>query len=321
MVTFNVTETRKRKKDIESALNIYLSTIDIETSYTNTNEIKHHILSGTKNEKRKLFFYNLYLNGELFGFAEFGYLTSSETLIIDYICTKQRNHCAFYQLCIEEITNSLLKQKQFLKFIITEISLTQNNGLYCDADSNYFRKLLSLDDYVLLKYPYYQPSFKNEHIKFAIAIKSVSKSNCNTPLTCKEYLSIINELYIYHYGTWYKKYYDEEKVNNTLKSLFDKIENEISRQTDNNNVYLVNCPIFEAGNCKNVNIEPVTLSQKIKKNIANVILICFWLLVTIASVFLVVFNNIQYINVISLFISAISGIITIFLYLKSFFRN
>lgn len=30
--------------------------------YTNTNQIKDHILSDTKNENRKLFFYNLYLN-------------------------------------------------------------------------------------------------------------------------------------------------------------------------------------------------------------------------------------------------------------------
>ena len=325
MVTFNIIETQKRKKDIEKALKIYLSAIDIETSYTNTNEIKHHILSGTKDEKRKLFFYNLYLNDQLFGFAEFGYLPDSETLVIDYICTEKRNPCAFYnfyQLCIEEISKSLSKQKRLFKYIITEISLTQNNGLYCDVDSNYFRKLLSIDNYVLLKYPYYQPSFDHKHKNFAIAIKSASGSSVNSPLTCEEYLSIIDELYNFHYGTWYKKYYSEEEVNKVLKKLSDKIKKEILPQkNNNNNISLVNCPVFEAGNCQNVNIEPITFTKKIKKSIINVLLISFWLIVTVASCFLVIFNDIQYINVISLFISAVSGIITIAIYLRSFFRN
>ena len=39
MLKFSISESIKRKKDIENAIEIYLSTIDMETSYTDTNQI------------------------------------------------------------------------------------------------------------------------------------------------------------------------------------------------------------------------------------------------------------------------------------------
>ena len=324
MVTFKLIETKNRRKEVEKAIDIYLSTIDIETSYTNTNQIKEHIFSDDKSEKRQLFFYNLYMNNELFGFAEFGYLPKTETLVIDYICTKKRNHCAFYtfyQLCIEEISNKLAHQNYHFKYIITEISLAQNNGLYCDVDSNYFRKMLSINNFVLLKYPYYQPSFEGKQFSFSIAIKSTSESSVNSLLTDKEYISIVEELYYSHYGTWYKHYYSEKEVDTTIEKLLNKIKREISPQKDNNNISLVNCPVFEAGNCKNVDIEPITLSKKIKKSLLSLILIIFWFVITIACIFVAVFYQCVIVERVLACISAISGIITIVLFLRTLFRN
>lgn len=323
VVTFNIVETKKRKKDIEKVMDIYLSTIDIESSYTNTNQIKDHILSDTKNENRKLFFYNLYLNSEVFGFAEFGYLQKSETIVLDYICTKKRNHCAFYafyQLCLEEITKKLTKQKLHIKYIISEISLNQFNGLYCDLDSNYFRKILSMDNFVLLKYPYYQPSFERSPQNFAIAIKSVSSSNMKTSIAWEEYLSLIEDLYTFHYGTWYKKYFDPDEVDKELERLLNTIKKEIAPQKINN-ISLVNCPVFEAGKCQSINIEPITISKKFKKNLFNILAIIFWLLITIASCLLTFLCDNNLANQLAAIISSISGIITILLYIRGFFRN
>ena len=39
MLKFSISESIKRKKDIENAIEIYFSTIDMETSYTDTNQI------------------------------------------------------------------------------------------------------------------------------------------------------------------------------------------------------------------------------------------------------------------------------------------
>lgn len=324
MITFSISESIKRKKDIDGAIDIYLSSIDIETSYTNTNQIRDHILINNKNEERLLYFYNLYLNNELFGFAEYGYLPKTETIIIDYICTKERNHCAFYtfyQLTIEDIYKKLNKKQLHIKYIITEISLVQQNGLYCDADSNYFRKMLSMDNFVLLKYPYYQPSFNKDSLSFAIAIKSISESSINTPLSCESYIEIIEELYNSHYGKWFEKYLDKNSVYSILNSLKNKIKKQISPQKDNNKIALVSCPIFESGKCKNVNIEPLTVSKKIKKKIARTFLISFWLIVTILSSVLVIFTVEDWYVKVSTFISVISGVITIFLYIRDLFRN
>ncbi len=325
MASFKIIETAKRKKDIENAIEIYLSTIDIETSYTNTNQIKEHILSNTKNENRQLFFYNLYLNDELFGFAEFGYLPKTETLVIDYICTKIRNQCAFYmfyQLCIEEISNKAIKNKSHIKYIITEISLLQINGIYCDADSNYFRKMLSLENFVILSYPYYQPNFENNYQAFAMAIKSVSSSNLNASITPSEYLRIVEELYVCHYGTWYKKYIDSTKVDNTISDLLSKINREISPQKSNiNSLSLVSCPIFEAGKCQNINIEPITVKKKIEKYIFNTLFLILWLAISVLSCLAVIFDITNIFKVFSSTISVVSGIITMILYFRNFFRN
>lgn len=324
MLKFSISESIKRKKDIENAIEIYLSKIDMETSYTDTNQIKEHILINNKNEERLLFFYNLYLNDQLFGFAEYGYLPKTETIVIDYICTKERNHCAFYtfyKLTIEDICKKLKNKHLHVKYIITEISLNQQNGLYCDADSNYFRKMLSMDNFVLLKYPYYQPSFNQKPLNFAIAIKSISGSSVNTSLSCNSYIEIINELYNSHYGKWYEKYLGKDTVYDALAALKDKITKQISPQKDNNKIPLVNCPIFEVGKCKNVNIEPLTVSGKIKKRFTHAFLICFWLLVTVISTILI-FSTAENVYIkISSFVSLTSGIITIFLYLRDLFRN
>ena len=67
----------------------------------------------------KMFFYILYVNDKVVGFAEYGYLPNSGVLFIDYICTNPRNPTFFYnfyQMLFEEI-NELLK-KNYHHFIM-----------------------------------------------------------------------------------------------------------------------------------------------------------------------------------------------------------
>lgn len=46
-----ILESKKIKKDLDAALNIYLSPIDKMTSLTNTNEIRDYILNDYKEER------------------------------------------------------------------------------------------------------------------------------------------------------------------------------------------------------------------------------------------------------------------------------
>ena len=86
--------TNVKDKDLLDALDIYIHTVD-ENSETSTSEIRDYISQKYK-DTRKMFFYILYVNNTVVGFAEYGYLPKSEALLIDYICTYPRNHTYFY---------------------------------------------------------------------------------------------------------------------------------------------------------------------------------------------------------------------------------
>ena len=328
---FKIEESKKKKIDIEKALQIYISTVDLNSSYTNTNQIREHILTEFQGEDRKLFFYNLYLNNKIYGFAEFGFLPKTETLVIDYICTKERNHCAFYtfyKLAIEDITKKLERNKKHFKYIITEISLENKQGVYIDCDSNYFRKMLSIENYSLLKYPYYQPALEygaddiNAH-SFAIAIKSISNMINDNALNKEQYLSIVEELYHSHYGTWYKKYFDENIVSMHLEKLIKRIKKSIIEHKSTENITVVNCPIFEEGKCRNVDIQPITLGVKVKK-IFQISSIIIWFLITVISTIIFFQEQDTTISItgrITSMISLLSGCITIWLYFRELFRK
>ena len=54
--------------------------------------IKALSISKRYDENRIMFFFVLYLNGEVCGFAEYAYLKKNKVLMLDYLCTESRNH-------------------------------------------------------------------------------------------------------------------------------------------------------------------------------------------------------------------------------------
>ena len=59
---------------------------------------------------------------------------------------------SFYHMVLNEIESDLQRCGLFIEYIITELSLTQTGGKLLDRDSNYFRHLLSNENFKLLKY-------------------------------------------------------------------------------------------------------------------------------------------------------------------------
>lgn len=82
----------------------------------------------------------------------------------------------FYHMVLNEIERDLQKRGLFIEYIVTEFSLTQTDGKLIDRDSNYFRQLLSNENFKLLKYPYYQPPLQKDEQaeEFNLAIKGHS---------------------------------------------------------------------------------------------------------------------------------------------------
>ena len=181
-VNYRIKQIKNVKdKDLTEALDIYIHSID-EGSETSTMQIRDYI-QNKYDDIRKMFFYILYANDKVVGFAEYGYLPKSGVLLIDYICTKPRNHTYFfnfYQMIFEDINGILTKSNNYIKYIITELSLKRDNeNKYIDVDSNYFRQLLSMEGFRILRTPYYQPycNMKQELIleDFNIAINVADK--------------------------------------------------------------------------------------------------------------------------------------------------
>ncbi len=261
--------TSARDKDLTAALDIYLNSVD-DHSDTPTLQIRDYI-DKKYNDSRKMFFYILYVNGKVAGFAEYGYLPSSEVLLIDYLNTEPRNHTYFYNfyhMTLEDITSILEKENYFIKYIVTELSLKKDSSnRYIDTDSNYFRQLLSLEEFKILKTPYYQPYFnlihKLELSEFNLAIKPLVNGLFNKTVIDKTfYNGLLTDIYLNHYFAWYEKFMDADEVKNFFDDLLNRIKKEFADKIEIDDITLVNCVLFQNGLCKQISTENITLRKK-----------------------------------------------------------
>lgn len=261
--------TSIKARNLTKALDIYIQSVD-EQSETSTSEIRSYI-QNKYSEDRQMFFYILYCNNQVVGYAEYGYLPTTEILFIDYICTNPRNHTYFYNfyhMILEDISSILQKQQKYIKYIVTELSLKKDlDNKYVDTDSNYFRQLLSMEKFEILKAPYYQPALNSMEqtpaLEFNLAIKPLINGLFpNTNLEKTFYLSLVRDIYNNHYAAWYKHFQDNDRVEEHIKFLLDKIEKEFPRSITINDITLVNCVLFENGLCKQVDPENITLKKE-----------------------------------------------------------
>lgn len=306
------------KKDVIAALGIYLKSVDIGST-TDTNQIKDYIWNAKnhRQEKRIMFFYLLYGNdNSVEGFSEFAYLPENQVLVLDYLCTRRRNHVlfyAFYHMVVQEIETMLKKHGNYIRYIITELSLTQENGKLIDTDSNYFRHLLSNENFKLLKYPYYQPPLlPNESAKeFSLAIKLMSSvDNDNLILLeASQYLSIVKEVYYYHYLEWY---HNDSKYSETIHELEKRINAEILQSKKCEPISMVQCQLFEEGQCPKFTVENITLARVRKKRWQTAILLATWILLPILVLAFCIIPQLSGITGVACsFLTIIAGIISI----------
>lgn len=322
-----VQASRCPKKDVISALDIYCKSVD-SNSITDTNQIKDYIWNGKEHshELRTMFFHVFYAgDNTVEGFSEFAYLPEHQVLVLDYLCTRQRNHVLFYNfyhMVLQEIEEILKKRGQFIRYIITELSLTKVNGKLIDADSNYFRHLLSNENFQLVKYPYYQPPLfqHDQEQEFNLAIKLMSMDNNSLPiLSTAQYISIVSELYHAHYLTWYSSSPGYEV---TIDRLLSRIKSEMLQNEESEPIALVQCILFEEGQCPKLTVENVTLPRIKKKRLRNRVLISIWILLTGLTFALCVFPIFSTATTtICSFLTIIAGIMSIVSFRKDFFST
>lgn len=323
--------TKARRKDVEKAIDIYVHTVD-DGSDTNTNEIYDYI-NNNYEENRIMFFYVLYHNGEVEGYAEYAFLPKSSVLVIDYLCTESRNHTYFYNyyhLLLEDITMYLNNQSQHIKYIITELSLRKERDVLIDTDSNYFRKLLSMEEYTLLKLPYYQPNlneiFRDEILEFNLAIKPIGGKTAHQLVINKEfYLSLVEELFQEHYAAWYYHRKDKETVDNYIKGLYEKILHSLPNKEEFQRISVVNCALFEEGKCKQISPDNITITKIRSKRRKTVIKIVLWFAFSIVTLIFCILQSISNcpevisnsMAVIASFLTFVTGLMTIIQFFRS----
>lgn len=311
--------SKASSRDRAQALTIYVRTTD-SGSDTDTNQIIDYIDAGYE-EDREMFFYILYVDRKVVGFAEFAYLPKTEVLVIDYLSTDQRSPVyfyTFYNMLLERIKGELSKDSKFVKYIVTEISAREQDGRLVDVDSVYFLRLLSMEQFAYCKAPYYQPSFKRpgklKGLRFCLAIKPYKDTltQARIALTKEVYLDIVRDIYECHYGAWYSHYLDPVETKETMESLYKRICNEYPTKLELESVYAVNCQLFNEGKCSELSFEPVTVKSRNRAMARYITITCVWLALCTVTLVLVIVPELSTIaKVISSFLTIVAGVVAL----------
>ena len=199
----------------------------------------------------------------------------------------------FYNMVLNEIESDLQRRGFFIEYITTELSLTQAGGKLIDRDSNYFRHLLSNENFKLLKYPYYQPPLQKggEVEEFNLAIKRHSKDTDGSVFLKKnQYLRIVEDIYMVHYLEWYRNDWGEDSYKEIVDDLLIRIESEFLPATAPETIALVQCKLFEEGQCPKYEAENYTISAGRKRKRSKGIIIFVWLMLSIITAMLCIFS-------------------------------
>ena len=319
--------TKIKDKDLTEALDIYLHSVD-EDAVTSTTQIRDYIQSQYA-DKRKLYFYILYSNGNVVGFAEYAYLQDTETLFIDYLCTRPRNHTffyMFYHMLYDDISADLKKKSFYVRYIVTELSLKKNTDKeYIDVDSNYFRQLLSVEQFKILKKPYYQPYYnaRNELslVEYNLAISlQFNGLYSHTTVDRALYSSLVNDIYINHYSAWFEKFTDAAFTRSEFVTLAKKVASEYT-EVEIDDVSAVNCSLLLQGLCKQVSIENITLKKRLTSTLTRTVsLITCVLLSGITFYFCYKEYSDSFVALLCAFLTIVASCVSLFQFLRERLR-
>lgn len=319
--SFNVKRFLSSKdKDFIKALMLYNDIIPVDTK-TSSNEIMFFCDHCDMQPKRIMYFLGLYCDEQLVGFVEAGYLTTTKTIIIDYIVLKDeyRLNSVFYPL-FSLIQRYFSENMIDYDYIATEVS-TKCPEQSVDAESFFSKKMLQMEDFLIAEVLYRQPRLGLDNLESNFDFQLMIKSKQSIPFMKKEtYLSIVHDIYFNHYYPWYEVA-DEERSADYKKHLeieFELVETHVNKLS--NNIILSNqgvaCAFYRAPDCHYNSSTAGFVRSKKKKRMHKLIL---WLgipcviiaafLVSMGAYFLLKKINIQPDKFAGLF-AAISAVFT-----------
>lgn len=245
--------TSSKDKDFVKALMLYNDTIPVDTK-TSSNEIMYFADHSAMQPKRIMYFFGLYWDDNLIGFVEAGYLSTTKTIIIDYIVLKEeyRLNSVFYPL-FSLIQRYFSENLVDYDYIATEVS-TKCPEQSVDAESFFSKKMLQMEDFRIADVLYRQPRLGLDNLESNFDFQLMIKSKQSIPFIKKEtYLSIVHDIYFQHYYPWYKATDGtrSSEYKKHLESEYDQVKAKVEQVTGDISLtnQAISCAYYKAPDC------------------------------------------------------------------------
>lgn len=216
-----------KDKDFLKALKIYNDSVPVDTK-TSTNELIYFADNWNCQKSRLMYFLGLYIDNQIIGYVEAGYLLKTKVIIIDYIVIKEEYHLnsAFYPLfgLVQKFFSDELIDYDF---IVTEVSTKSIDDI--DSESFFSKKMLQLEDFRIADQVYIQPKLgiENEESNFEFQLLIRSKHALSVIKT-ETYISIVKDIYYEHYLAWYSAM-DPDRAAEYKRHIDEQFEKIISK--------------------------------------------------------------------------------------------
>lgn len=186
--------------------------------------------------------------------------------------------------------------------------------------------MLSNENYIKLPFPYYQPPLEGnlkEVQEFSLAL-SLNSNNTTDAIFFKKdiYLKILKELYYSHYLDWFGNYCNREEYSAVLDRIYAKISNEISGDGKGIDLALVQCKLYEEGQCPKIPVESITLPRQKRKRRRKIATFSIWILFSASTFIVCVIPCLsKYTTIACSFLTILAGIISILTAKKDLFLS
>lgn len=243
-----------KDRDFLKALMIYNDTMPADTK-TNTNEIIYFVDHATDQPKREMYFFGLYANSEVVGFVEAGYLSTTKTIIIDYIVLKDsfRLNSIFYPL-FSLIQRYFSEHMIDYDYIATEVS-TKCPEQSVDAESFFSKKMLQMEDFRVVDALYRQPRLGVDNLESNFDFQLMIRSAQSIAALKKEtYLAIVCDIYFEHYYPWYDitDHEQSDKYLGHLKEEYEMVKRNVAQKKGDKvslSYQTLSCEYYKAPDC------------------------------------------------------------------------
>lgn len=269
--------TDTKSDEFHNALRIYSQNITYDPK-TNTNEIAYWINHIESFSGCTPFFFALFLNNQIIGYAELAYIKEARILAIDYIVidNQYKSNSAFYAF-YHLIINYFDRLGIDYDFITKEILCRFNQTKIHKEDI----RIYELENFKVINALYIHPQLEtnNAESRKEALLMLYQKDQTYYELKSETYISIVKAIYFQYYEIWDAPFWkNHDELNTNHENLVKDLE-EICTTIEDGKVLLNGYPIAFSTSSDRASI-PENSQKTIKKSFiyASIILMLTFLI-------------------------------------------